>query len=62
MKVKPGELRVHQAVHHDPNNDTTICVSVGTGARRWSGCAVTLSEGTTKLVEFLAKQEIQVPR
>ena len=55
MKVTPGELRVHQAVHHDPNNDTTFCVSVGTGARRWSGCFVTLSEGTANLADILAR-------
>ena len=62
MKVTPGELRVYQAVHHDADNDTTICISVGTGARRKCGGIATLSEGAANLAAILAKEEGQVPR
>lgn len=61
MKVTPGELRVHQAVHHDTDVNTTCyttCyVTVGTGARRERGDFATLSEGVTYMETILAKKE-----
>ena len=61
MKVTPGELRVHQAVHHDTNVNTTrytTCyVTVGTGARRECGDFATLSKEVTYMETILAKEE-----